>query len=99
MLIDGVVQVHVPSEFTSAVLAQLNQKKGMIVDTEVVGQYTAVTANMPLGSMFGYSSDLRSATQGKGEFTMEYFEHQPVFRDVQEHLMKEYQEELQSGNK
>jgi len=88
------VEVHVPSEFTSNVLSQLNQKKGMINDTAVIGQYTCVKGSVPLSSMFGYSSDLRSATQGKGEFTMEYLEHQPVTRDVQAKLMEDYKKQL-----
>jgi elongation factor G len=92
------VEVHVPSEFTANVLSQLNQKKGMITDTSVVGQYTAIKGSVPLQAMFGYSSTLRSATQGKGEFTMEYLEHQPVTRDVQARLMEEYQESLRSSD-
>ena len=90
------VEVHVPSEFTSNVLSQLNQKKGMINDTAVIGQYTIVKGSVPLSSMFGYSSDLRSATQGKGEFTMEYQEHQPVTRDIQAKLMADFQAQLQA---
>ena len=90
------VEVHVPTEFNAAVLSQLNQKKGMINDTAVVGQYTIVKGSVPLSAMFGYSSALRSATQGKGEFTMEYEEHQPVTRDVQAKLMEDFQKQLQA---
>lgn len=89
------VQVEAPEEFQGGIIAGLNQRKGMIQNTELFdgGAYVQVTAQVPLSAMFGYSTDLRSSTQGKGEFTMEYAKHAPVTKDVQTELVKAYQAE------
>jgi elongation factor G len=52
----------------------------VIQNTETQGDDVIVQAHVPLNNMFGYSTDLRSMTQGKGEFTMEYLTHEPVPR-------------------
>ncbi|CAG8582490.1 14602_t:CDS:10 [Dentiscutata erythropus] len=84
------VSITAPIEFQGAVIGNLNKRKGTILDTEIQEDHFVVTAEVSLNSMFGYSSDLRSATQGKGEFTMEYKTHQPVLPYVQEELINEY---------
>jgi len=89
------VQVDVPSEFQGAVVAGLNRRQGMILGSEMSdsGVSTTLDVEVPLANMFGYSTELRSGTQGKGEFTMEYATHMPVNRTTQEELIKKYQEE------
>jgi translation elongation factor EF-G len=58
--------------------------------TENINDYVNVTAEVGLSKMFGYSTELRSITQGKGEFAMEYKRHAPIPRDEQEELVKAY---------
>jgi len=91
------VAVEGPSEFQGAVMGSLNQRRGMIVGTFEEGNYTVVEAEMPLSEMFGYSTTLRSLTQGKAEFTMEFSTYKQVPKSVAEELMKKYQEEKNEG--
>ncbi|KAI7902503.1 translation elongation factor G [Cokeromyces recurvatus] len=93
------VAITAPIEFQGSVIGGLNKRKGTIIDTEIQEDYFNVVADVPLNDMFGYSTELRSATQGKGEFSMEYKEHQPVQTHVQEDLIKEYRKELASKSK
>jgi len=85
------VQVEVPGEFQTAVVASVNRRKGMIqsVDSRD-GNMSVVHADVPLSKMFGYSTDLRSSTEGKGEFSMEFKEHAPVTMDEQIKINQAY---------
>ena len=93
------VEVSAPEEFQGSVMGQLNQRRGMIAGTQTQEGFVVVTADVPLSEMFGYSTDLRSATQGKGEFTMEFSKYAPVPRNIQEELSKAYQEQRAKENK
>ncbi|XP_058748618.1 elongation factor G-2, mitochondrial-like [Vicia villosa] len=88
------VELKVPTEFQGAVAGELNKRKGVIVGNDQDGDDSIITAHVPLNNIFGYSTVLRSMTQGKGEFTMEYKEHSPVSHDVQTQLINTYK-----GNK
>ncbi len=87
------VAVEGPSEYQGAVMGSLNQRRGMIVGTFEEGNYTVVEAEMPLSEMFGYSTTLRSLTQGKAEFTMEFTCYKQVPKSIAEELIKAYEEE------
>lgn len=89
------VEVEIPSEFQGTVVAALNRRMGMIQSSDVNDDGSGITilAEVPLSNMFGYSTELRSLTQGKGEFSMEYFKHSQVARNQQDELMKKYREE------
>ncbi|XP_008783146.2 elongation factor G, mitochondrial [Phoenix dactylifera] len=84
------VELKAPTEFQGTVTGDINKRKGMIVGNDQEGDDTIVVAHVPLNNMFGYSTTLRSMTQGKGEFTMEYLEHSPVSQDVQMQLVNTY---------
>ncbi|CAI9103612.1 OLC1v1002129C1 [Oldenlandia corymbosa var. corymbosa] len=84
------VELKAPSEFQGAITGDINKRKGMIVGNDQENDDSVITAHVPLNNMFGYSTSLRSMTQGKGEFTMEYIEHLPVSQDVQTQLINTY---------
>ncbi len=87
------VEVEAPSEFQGSVVGQVNQRRGIILDT-ISGETVTVTALVPLNTMFGYSTDLRSATQGKGNFTMEFAKYAPVPKQEQDEMVKKHKEKL-----
>ncbi|KAG5563082.1 hypothetical protein RHGRI_005731 [Rhododendron griersonianum] len=84
------VELKAPTEFQGTVTGDINKRKGMIVGNDQDGDDSVITAHVPLNNMFGYSTSLRSMTQGKGEFTMEYKEHLPVSQDVQMQLVNNH---------
>ena len=91
------VAVEGPTEFQGAVMGSINQRRGMIIGTTDEGNYTVIEAEVPLSEMFGYSTALRSLTQGKAEFTMEFATFKQVPRGVSEELIKKYQQEKSKG--
>jgi len=86
------VSVEGPVEFAGNVFATINQRRGMIVSSVEDGAFTRVDAEVPLSEMFGYSSQLRSLTQGKAEFTMEFLKYGRVPAGVAEELAAAYAE-------
>lgn len=87
------VSVEGPSEFQGNIFASINQRRGMIVSSVEEGNMCHVDAEVPLSEMFGYSTVLRSLTQGKAEFTMEFLKYGKVPKSVSDELMKKYQEQ------
>jgi len=86
------LETSAPEEFQGTVIGQINQRRGIIINTRIESNYAIVEAEVPLRDMFGYSNDLRGATQGKGEFTMEFLKYAPVPKSIQDEIIKEYQE-------
>lgn len=91
------VAVEGPSEFQGSVMGSINQRRGMIIGTTEEGSYSVIEAEVPLSEMFGYSTTLRSLTQGKAEFTMEFATFRAVPKSVNDELVKAYQDERKNG--
>jgi elongation factor G len=86
------VSVESPSEFAGNVFATINQRRGVIVSSVEDGTFARVDAKVPLSEMFGYATTLRSLTQGKAEYTMEFLKYGRVPSQVAEDLIAEYRE-------
>ena len=81
------VAVEAPSEHAGSVLTTIMQRRGTIIGQQELGGMTATESEVPLAEMFGYATTLRSATQGKAEFTMEFSRYLPVPESVQAELV------------
>ena len=93
------VQLAGPTEFQVNMFVLINQRRGVIIDsTDELGTST-VNAEVPLSEMFGFSTILRSSTQGKAEFTMEFEKYAKVPNNVSEELQKAYQEKKKAQAK
>eukprot|EP00795_Rhopilema_esculentum_P016252 gene16252-7631_t len=84
------VEVNAPQEFQGAIMGSINKRKGLITGTDSVEDYATIYCEVPLNDMFGYSNELRSMTQGKGEFTMEFTKYQAASPQSQAELMEKY---------
>ena len=84
------VSVEGPTEFQGAFVRTIMQRRGMIVGTTESEGFVRVDADVPLAEMFGYSTDLRSSSQGKAEYTMEFARYAPVPAEVSAELVKKY---------
>ncbi len=90
------VVVESPTEFQGGVMGSLNQRRGIILGSQDEGAMCVIEARVPLSEMFGYSTVLRSSTQGKAQFTMEFNTYRQVPQSIAEELVKKAQEEKKS---
>jgi len=84
------VSVEGPGEFQGAIYKSLMQRRGTILGSTEDEGFARIEADVPLAEMFGYSTELRSATQGKAEFSMEFARYAPVPKEASEELLKKY---------
>lgn len=87
------VEVEAPTEFQGPVTGNVSSRRGVILGTENRESFVMIEAEVPLSEMFGYSNDLRSMTQGKGGFSMEFLKYQRVPSKMQEDIIKKVQAE------
>jgi elongation factor G len=93
------VEVQFPEEFQGTVMGQINQRRGVILSSEKLEGFVQAMAEVPLNDMFGYSTDLRSATQGKGEFSMEFKKYAEVPKQGREMMMAEFKAKKEKEQK
>jgi elongation factor G len=88
------VEVEGPQEFQGAMLKSIMQRRGSVVGTTEDGGYSRTEAEVPLSEMFGYATDLRSLTQGKAEFTMEFARYFAAPAEVQKELKEKFESQV-----
>ena len=91
------VVVETPAEFQGPVMGLLNQRRGMIVGSQDEGVMCVIEAQMPLAEMFGFSTILRSSTQGKAQFTMEFSIYRQVPQSIAEKIALEVAQNKKSA--
>merc|ERR1719266_1326856 len=89
------VEVNSPNEFTSGIFSLITGRSGIITGQDGRDDWFTLEAEVPLNNMFGFSAALRSATQGKGEFTMEYSRYAPAAVETQDKVVEEYKKKLE----
>lgn len=101
VILEPIMKVSIagPTEFQGNMFGLINQRRGVIVDSTDENNTSTVNAEVPLSEMFGFSTILRSSTQGKAEFTMEFLKYGKVPNNVSEELQKKYQEERKAAQK
>ena len=82
------VEVVTPEDFMGDVIGDLNSRRGQVGSTEPRGNATAISATVPLANMFGYINNLRSATQGRAQYTMQFSHYDKVPQNVQDEVTK-----------
>jgi elongation factor G len=91
------VEVETPVEFQGSVQGDLSSRRGLLSGTDMRDDFTVIECEVPLSEMFGYSTELRSMTQGKATFSMEFSRYKPVPSSIQEQLVTKYKEEVAKG--
>ncbi|RJP31936.1 MAG: elongation factor G, partial [Phycisphaerales bacterium] len=91
------VEIETPTEFQGAVSGNIASRRGIITNTEAKGNATIISAEVPLANMFGYSTDLRSMTQGQATFSMEFSAYARTPAKVQEEVIQAVKARARDG--
>ncbi len=87
------VVIETPNEFQGSCMGLINQRRGIIQGSQEEGVMSVIESQVPLSEMFGFSTILRSATQGKAQFTMEFSSYKQVPQSIAEDIIRQKQEE------
>ncbi len=100
VILEPIMQVEVesPAEYQGPVQGDLSSRRGLLTGSDIREDFTIINAEVPLSEMFGYSTDLRSMSQGKATFTMEFARYRPVPMSIQEQLVAKFREAQAKGN-
>merc|ERR1719309_289641 len=90
------VEVNSPQEFSSQIYSLMNHRSGIITGQTGRDDWFTVEAEVPLNKMFGFSAELRSLTQGKGEYTMEYSRYSPASLETADRVVEEWQKKQET---
>ncbi len=90
------VEVQVPENFMGDIISDFNTKRGRVLGTEASGRQIMIRANVPLSEMYRYAIDLKSMTQGRGSFTMEFSSYEEVPARLTEDIIKKMKAESES---
>lgn len=93
------VSIEGPQEFQGNIFGLINQRRGIILASTEDDQFTRVDAEVPLSEMFGFSTILRSSTQGKAEYSMEFAKYGKAPQSITESLIKAYEEKRKAEQK
>ncbi len=85
------VEVTVPEDYMGTVIGDLNSRRGRIEGMEMVGGVQAIKATVPLSTMFGYATNLRGSTQGRGNFSMQFAQYEEAPRQVSDEIIAKVQ--------
>ncbi len=91
------IEIECPTQFQGSVVGDLNSRRGIVLSTDVQGPSTRIEGEVPLASSFGYSTDLRSMTQGQGCFSMEFHRYKPLPAAIEREVIAERKKMVLAG--
>jgi elongation factor G len=91
------IEIECPSQFQGSVVGDLTSRRGLVMATEIAGPNARIEGEVPLATTFGYSTDLRSMTQGQGTFTMEFARYKQLPASLEREVIEERKKTLLAG--
>ena len=91
------IEIECPSQFQGSVVGNLTSRRGLVLSTEMTGAEVRIEGEVPLAETFGYSTDLRSMTQGQGTFTMEFARYKRLPKSLEEEVIAERKKAVLAG--